>query len=108
MEKFNSMRAADCRTGLNLSLDYVADLLGITKAQLEAIEEGIVYPEVKIIDAMLEIFGCSREYLLPESTESQALVLARNGAQIAESDQKQVLEFLAFQQQISRQVYNVN
>ncbi|WP_411348586.1 helix-turn-helix domain-containing protein [Paenibacillus sp. WLX2291] len=108
MERFNSMRAADCRVGLNLTLNYVANLLRITEDELKAIEEGTLYPEIRIVNFMLEIYGCSKEYLLSESEECQTVILARNGAHIAESDQKQVLEFLAFQKQISRQVYDVN
>jgi transcriptional regulator with XRE-family HTH domain len=106
MENFNSIRAVKCREDLNLSQSYMADLLNISTSDLADIESGKVMPSSDIVELMVKIYGCSKNYLLSETSKQQFTVLTRNGNELSEFDQNQVLEFLAFQKVISKQVYN--
>ncbi|AIQ15145.1 helix-turn-helix domain-containing protein [Paenibacillus durus] len=106
MDTFNSVRAAKCREDLNLTLSYIADQLSISIKELADIESGNVFPDSGTIESMVKIYGCSKQYLISDTLEPQAVVFARNGDRLSEFDQDQVLEFLAFQREVSKQIHN--
>lgn len=106
MDKFNSVRATKCREDLNLTLSYIADQLSISIKELTDIESGNLLPDSDTIELMVKIYGCSKQYLISDTLEPQAVVLARNGDKLSKFDQDQVFEFLAFQREISKQVHN--
>lgn len=106
MGNFNNARAKKCREDLNLSSSYVAGLLGITNTELNEIEEGLKKPNVHIVEMMTTIFGVSEKYLNEDSLQQKSPYFARNRDQLTEFDQEQVLDFLAFQREISKQIRN--
>jgi transcriptional regulator with XRE-family HTH domain len=106
MDKFNSIRAAKCREDLSLTPSYIADQLSISIRELADIESGNLIPNSDTVELMVRIYGCTRQYLISDILEQQVVVLTRNGDTLSKFDQDQVLEFLAFQREISKQVLN--
>ncbi|MWC29191.1 helix-turn-helix domain-containing protein [Paenibacillus sp. MMS18-CY102] len=106
MDKFNSVRAAKCREDLNLTLSYIANQLSISIKELSEIESGNLLPSGDTIEQMVKIYGCSKQHLISDTLEPQAVILARNGEKLSKFDQDQVFGFLAFQREISKQIHN--
>lgn len=100
--KHPNERMKHCRTALNLSETYVAKFLGVNQEQLKLIESGDIQPTEQVLEKMSLIYGCDVNYFKCEQPAQNNLVLARNGQDISEHDQRQILELLAFQQELSR------
>ncbi|WEZ09988.1 helix-turn-helix domain-containing protein [Priestia flexa] len=102
MLKFSYERMEHCRTALNLSEAYVAKFLGIEEKQLKMIELGMSEPTESLLEKMSLIYGCEVDYFKCEQPVQENAVLARNGERVSNHDQRQILELLAFQKELSR------
>jgi transcriptional regulator with XRE-family HTH domain len=102
MLKFAYERMEHCRTALNLSETYVAKFLGIDQEQLKMIEAGMIEPTENLLEKMSLIYGCEVDYFKCEQPTQENAVLARNGETVSDHDQRQILELLAFQKELSR------
>ncbi|QWG94739.1 helix-turn-helix domain-containing protein [Bacillus toyonensis] len=103
MQKKQNERILQCRTTLNLSQKYVAQTLNISIQELDLIEKGGKLPTDQQLEHFALLYGCNKEYFIIEVQENAGSILARNGKNISNFDQMQILELLAFQKEVSKQ-----
>ncbi|MDF2902731.1 MAG: Helix-turn-helix domain [Bacillus sp. (in: firmicutes)] len=95
-------RIYDCRFFLGLSQEYVADYLCMSVAVYDRLEKGVNEPTPEQFQKLSKIFGVKESYLKQSTDLFSKPILARNGQEISEYDQKQLRELVAYQLEISR------
>jgi transcriptional regulator with XRE-family HTH domain len=71
------------RAGLGLKQAEAADALGVNRVTLNKIENGRANVSLELLEAMAEMYGCSREYLLGQPEEVDAIELGRERLAVA-------------------------
>lgn len=98
-------RLKESRTGLNLSLEYVSNLMCFSLSELEDIESGKLIPEEHQVAKMAEIYGCPLKYFYANTGEKTgSFVLTRRVEELSDFDRQQVEDFLAFQKLFSNEM----
>ncbi|MFX3622970.1 MAG: helix-turn-helix domain-containing protein [Ectobacillus sp.] len=96
-------RLKHCRISLNLSEEYVARFLMVPINTLQMMENGKHLPTEDQIEKFALLYGCDKDYFNVRVKDASGSILARNGKDLSEFDQMQILELLAFQEQASKQ-----
>lgn len=95
------------RTQLNLSQEYVANYLGVSRTTFTQMENGNRKVMADEIAKLSILFGVSADYLLNDSNISQpAVMFARSFENLDETDQAEIMNLIHFKEQIKAQRQN--
>lgn len=95
------------RTQLNLSQEYVANYLGVSRTTFTQMENGNRKVMADEIAKLSILFGVSADYLLNDSNISQpAVMFARSFENLDEMDQAEIMNLIHFKEQIKAQRQN--
>ncbi|WP_134705156.1 helix-turn-helix domain-containing protein [Ammoniphilus sp. YIM 78166] len=98
-------RLRESRTELNLSREYVSNLMSFSLSELVDIESGKLIPEEHQVAKMAEIYGCPLKYFYADTEEkTSSFVLTRRANELSDFDKQQVEDFLAFQKLFSNEM----
>ena len=97
-------RIKELRTKLNLSQDYVAKHLGISRSTYTQMENGNRKVLADEVAQLSEIFGVTADSLLNETEISQpATMFARSFERLDERDQAEIMNLIRFKEQVKAQ-----
>lgn len=97
-------RIKELRTQLNLSQDYVAKHLGISRSTYTQMENGNRKVLADEVAQLSEIFGVTADSLLNETEISQpATMFARSFERLDERDQAEIMNLIRFKEQVKAQ-----
>ncbi|HHT94601.1 MAG TPA: helix-turn-helix transcriptional regulator [Clostridia bacterium] len=97
-------RIKKLRTQMNLSQDYVAKYLGVSRSTFTQMENGNRKILADEISKLSTLFGVSVNAILDESELSQpATVFARSFEKLDESDQAEIMNLIRFKEQMKAQ-----
>ncbi len=97
-------RIKKLRTQMNLSQDYVAKYLGVSRSTFTQMENGNRKILADEISKLSTLFGVSVNAILDENELSQpATVFARSFEKLDESDQAEIMNLIRFKEQMKAQ-----
>ena len=97
-------RIKELRTQLNLSQDYVAKFLGISRSTYTQMENGNRKVLADDVAQLSKIFGVTADSLLNETEISQpATMFARSFERLDERDQAEIMNLIRFKEQVKAQ-----
>ena len=103
MKKLNE-KIKKLRTQLNLSQEYVANYLGISRSAFTLMENGNRKVVAEDLEKLSILFGVSADYLLNDDEMSQpAVMFARSFESLDETDQAEIMNLIRFKEQIKAQ-----
>lgn len=97
-------RIKELRTQLNLSQDYVAKFLGISRSTYTQMENGNRKVLADDVAQLSKIFGVTADSLLNETEISQPTTMfARSFERLDERDQAEIMNLIRFKEQVKAQ-----
>lgn len=97
-------RIKELRTQLNLSQDYVAKFLGISRSTYTQMENGKRKVLADDVAQLSKIFGVTADSLLNETEISQPTTMfARSFERLDERDQAEIMNLIRFKEQVKAQ-----
>lgn len=92
------------RTNLNLTQEYVAKYLDVSRATFTQIENGNRKITIDDLSKLSNLFGVSADNLLNgDDTSSPATVFARSFEQLDEQDKAEIMNLIRFKEQMKAQ-----
>ena len=97
-------RIKELRIQLNLSQDYVAKILGISRSTYTQMENGNRKVLADEVAQLSKLFGVTADSLLNETEISQpATMFARSFERLDERDQAEIMNLIRFKEQVKTQ-----
>ena len=97
-------RIKELRTQLNLSQDYVAKFLGISRSTYTQMENGNRKVLADDVAQLSKVFGVTADSLLNETEISQPTTMfARSFERLDERDQAEIMNLIRFKEQVKAQ-----
>ncbi|BDU90517.1 helix-turn-helix domain-containing protein [Clostridium perfringens] len=89
------------RKELKLSQEYVANLLGINRTSITAIESGMRKVSAEELKKFSELYGVSTDELLYEKElDTDTKMFARTFSELSEIDKKEIMNLIEFKKKL--------
>ena len=97
-------RIKELRTQLNLSQDYIAKYLGVSRSTYTQMENGNRKVLADDVAQLSKLFGVTADSLLNETEISQPTTMfARSFERLDERDQAEIMNLIRFKEQVKAQ-----
>lgn len=97
-------RIKELRTQLNLSQDYIAKYLGVSRSTYTQMENGNRKVLADDVAQLSKLFGVTADSLLNETEVSQPTTMfARSFERLDERDQAEIMNLIRFKEQVKAQ-----